>query len=596
MGFIQNVRIQNRLFFGFGMVLSLIIALTVLGINEVSQIDSKLTVINDLNSVKQRYAINFRGSVHDRSIAVRDLVLLDDADELQRTNQEIRDLTEMYADSARRMDQIFAVPENVDAAERRILDSIQEIEQETLPQIEAIVETVAAGDLDEAKAILIEQARPNFVTWLARINQFIDLEEEKNNSLTTETRTIAADFRSQTILFTSIALVISVLVAAWAVLGVRPLKNLSDIVLQLASGKLDVDVPNADARDEVGMISGAVKVFRDNAVEAKRLGAEAAEREEQERIDKEARAEQRAREEQERKAAREAAETAAREQRRTEMLALADQFETSVMGLVEELSAASNDMQQVADHVASALDTTVSDSDKVDASASEAHANARQVAESASELSRSVRSVSQQTLQSASVANDAVDHTRRANEDISQLADAAKSIGDVVNLITEIAEQTNLLALNATIEAARAGDAGRGFAVVANEVKSLASQTAGATQKIGEQVNDMQNATQKAVAAVEQIQAQISEIGKNAEEIATAVEQQDVATESIASNIAMVSQGTEEVTGTIKGVNSSARESGKEAQTVVEAASSLNDKAVVLRRSVQEFLENVRSE
>lgn len=594
MQFIRNVRIQNRLFTGFGLVVALIVVLTIIGTNDVGQIDTKLTVINDLNTVKQRYAINFRGSVHDRAIAVRDLVLLTDVRELQKSRQEIVDLTEMYAESASGMSVIFSNPQNVDGDERRILRSIQEIEEETLPQIEAIITALDAGDRQSALQMLIAQARPNFTIWLARINQFIDLDEAKNNRLTSETRDIAANFRSQMLAFTGIALVLSILVAAWAVSGVRPLKRLSDVVLQLSEGNLEVEVQSSTARDEVGMISGAVQVFRDNAIEAKRLEAEAAQREAQERAAEEARAERAKREEAERKTAEEAAAEEAQQARRAEMLALADQFEASVMGLVEDVSEAANEMEHAARQMSLALEQTMADAEQVESRSSDANENAVHVAESANELARSVRSVSQQTLQSASAAKSAVVETKSAGEDIAQLSEAARSIGDVVNLITDIAEQTNLLALNATIEAARAGDAGRGFAVVASEVKSLASQTAGATQRIGEQVGDMQAATQKAVSAVENIQGQISEIGQSADDIAVAVEEQDASTESIASNIEMVSSGTKSVTETIVGVSNSARQSSADAETVLTSASSLREKASSLRENVQAFVRTVR--
>lgn len=595
MHFIRNVRIQNRLFTGFGLVVALIVALTIIGTNEVGQIDTKLTVINDLNTVKQRYAINFRGSVHDRAIAVRDLVLLTDPAELQQSRQEIVDLTEMYAESAAGMADIFSQPENVDGDERRILRSIEAIEEETLPQIEGIIASLDAGDRETALSVLISQARPNFTIWLARINQFIDLEEAKNNRLTSETREIAANFQSQMLVFTGIALVMSILVAAWAVSGVRPLKRLSDVVLQLSEGNLEVEVPNSGARGEVGMISGAVLVFRDNAVEAKRLELEAAEREAKERAAEEARKEQTLRDEAERKQAEEEAAEEARRSRRTEMLALADQFEASVMGLVEDLSDAANEMEHAAEQMSQALKKTMADAEQVESRSTNANENAMQVAESANELARSVRSVSQQTLQSASAAKAAVVETKSAGSDIAQLSEAARSIGDVVNLITDIAEQTNLLALNATIEAARAGEAGRGFAVVASEVKSLASQTAGATQRISEQVGGMQSATQKAVNAVESIQGRISEIGQSADDIAVAVEEQDASTGSIASNIEMVSSGTNAVTETIVGVSGSARQSSRDAQIVLTSASSLREKASSLRDNVQAFVNTVRN-
>ena len=172
---------------------------------------------------------------------------------------------------------------------------------------------------------------------------------------------------------------------------------------------------------------------------------------------------------------------------------------------------------------------------------------------------------------------------------------AAQEIGDVVKLITAIAEQTNLLALNATIEAARAGDAGRGFAVVASEVKSLASQTAKATDEISTHILGMQGATQESVAAIKEIGDTIGQISSIASTIASAVEQQSSATLEIARNVQNVAQGSHEVAANITQVNRGATETGSASGAVLNSAKTLSVESTRLREELDRFMANIRA-
>jgi len=230
--------------------------------------------------------------------------------------------------------------------------------------------------------------------------------------------------------------------------------------------------------------------------------------------------------------------------------------------VVEAVSAASTEMQASAQSMTS--------------TAEEASSISNTVAAAAEELSSSITEISRQVSQSTEIAGSAVDEARRSNDMINRLADAAQKIGDVVDLIQNIASQTNLLALNATIEAARAGEAGKGFAVVASEVKSLANQTANATEEISQQISEIQSATQDAVGANESITKTIHQISEIASAIAAAVEEQGAATQEVSTNIIKVSNAS--------------GETGRLASDVSQASTELSKQAESMRQSVDDFL------
>ncbi len=383
--------------------------------------------------------------------------------------------------------------------------------------------------------------------------------------------------------------------ALWVVMVrvVRPVNALSATMMVLADGNLDVDIPHADGSDEVGDMAKSVQIFKDNAVERKELEATQRENEERERARKE---EERTRQErEERRAQEEIRSEKGRAERRQSMLDLADKFEQSVMALVEGVSTSANGMEQAASGMSETAADTSQQSEVVANAAQQASSNAQMVASAAEELSSSVREITGQTNQSSAAARDAVTRTDNASNDVAQLVEAAEKIGEVVKLINEIAEQTNLLALNATIEAARAGDAGRGFAVVASEVKSLANQTAKATQEISDQVSGMQNATNLAVNAMDEIKGIIGDIEATSVSIASAVEEQDASTQEIARNVSEVSTGTEEVTSNIHTVNQGATTTGQAAAEVLTAAQTLTQQSDDLRGQVVDFLKTIRA-
>jgi methyl-accepting chemotaxis protein len=279
----------------------------------------------------------------------------------------------------------------------------------------------------------------------------------------------------------------------------------------------------------------------------------------------------------------------------TKQAQMADRFEQSVMAVVESVSSGATEMESSARTMQTTAEETSQRATTVAAASEEATSNVQTVASAAEELSSSVEEIGRQVSQSTKIAQNAVEEAKKADEQVQGLAEAAQKIGEVVNLINDIASQTNLLALNATIEAARAGEAGKGFAVVASEVKSLATQTAKATDEIAAQINAIQGATTDAVQAIQGISTTIAEISEISTAIASAVEEQGAATREIAGNVQQAATGTQEVSSTIAAVTQTATETGEAANQVLEATGELSQQAEMLRKQVDEFLIEVRT-
>ncbi|WP_404383023.1 protoglobin domain-containing protein [Caenispirillum salinarum] len=285
----------------------------------------------------------------------------------------------------------------------------------------------------------------------------------------------------------------------------------------------------------------------------------------------------------------------ARETAAAKLNTYADAFETEVRTLVEAVAGGAGQLKKTADRMTDTVRTTSEETAAVASAAEESSANVQTVASAADQLSASIREIAQQVATATTISREAVAEADRTSDIVNGLAKRADSIGEVVRLINDIASQTNLLALNATIEAARAGDAGKGFAVVANEVKSLAGQTARATENIAAQIGDVQEATKEAVGAIEQIGRTITRISEISGSIASAVEEQNAATSEIARSVQQASAGTREVTQTIGSVSTAVSTTGGAAREVLTASETLTGQSQGLREQVDTFLVKIRT-
>jgi len=347
----------------------------------------------------------------------------------------------------------------------------------------------------------------------------------------------------------------------------RPVVAMSKAMRELAVGNFEVQLPGLDRGDEVGQMAHAIQDFKVQAVA--KAETETAERE--------------------------AANRELAAARRAELHNLAGSFETAVGNIIENVGAASSELENSAVILTRNSAATQQLSTVVAAASEETSANVQSVASATEEMAGSINEIGRQVSDSNRIANEAVDQAERTDARITELSLAASRIGDVTKLITTIAEQTNLLALNATIEAARAGEAGRGFAVVAQEVKALAAQTAKATSEISTQITGMQAATQESVLAIKEISGTIGRVSEIAAAIAAAIEQQGAATQEIARNVQQAAIGSTQVATSIADVNRGAGDTGSASAQVLSSAQLLSNENKRLKAEVVKFLATVRA-
>ncbi len=389
--------------------------------------------------------------------------------------------------------------------------------------------------------------------------------ETNSDDLTDQTNAT----RHSLVAFSTTGMLAGLLAAvAIAVLGItRPLGSLVAVLRRMAAGDVVVKIEEARRGDEIGTVGRAVEDIRTMVA---RKAAEEAE-------------------------VRRIADEAALQERKRTTMELADGFERAVGGIVGIVSSSATELQATAQQLTATAAETASQSTTVAAAAEEAAANVGTVAAAAEELGAAVQEIGRQVAGSAGLAQAAVTEAGHTSQLVQELSQAAEQIGAMVGMISTIAGQTNLLALNATIEAARAGPAGRGFAVVAAEVKELASQTAKATEEIGQRIGQVQAVTGQAVGAIGGIAGRIQEINGVTAAIASAMQQQGAATQEIVRNVAQAAGGTAEVTGNIAGVARASEDTGAAASQVLTSASELSRQSEHLSAEVVRFLATVRA-
>ena len=508
--------IGTRLAMGFGVTFAMMIILAGLAINRVGSIDETLSRVNDVNNVKQRYAINFRGSVHDRAIAVRDVVLAQDAPAIQVQVAKIKTLDENYQRSAGPLDALFNG--TVSADEKAALATIKETERRVQPLIAKVIELRSADNTAEASALLATQAGPAFVDWLASVNKLIDLEEKMSKDATAGARVLSSSFSTWMLVLCAIAIAAGA-VSAWYIargllrqLGGEP-DYAASIVTSIATG--DLSVPIVTASDDKSSLLFAMKGMRDNLVDI-----------------------------------------VAQVRTGTETIATAS----------TEIAAGNFDLSSRTERQAGTLEETASSMEELTGTVRQNADNARQanvLAESASEVAVRGGAVVAQVV-----------------ETMASINESSKKIVDIIGVIDGIAFQTNILALNAAVEAARAGEQGRGFAVVATEVRSLAQRSASAASEIKaligssvERVETGARLVDEAGTTMEEIVNSVKRVTDIMAEISYASQEQSTGIESVNRAVGEMDEATQQNAALVEQATNAAASLQTEAQMLASVVS-----------------------
>ena len=517
-----------------------------------SIVEGRVVPMEQLKTVSDMYAVNIKDTAH-----------------------KVRSGYMPWADGEAQVKEALAIIEaqwmaysstSMGSEEKRLAAEVVSTKSRAEPAINKLAGILQAQDAGALDAFVLNELYPAVDPVGEPIARLMNLQIQMAQQVYAEA--VKDRIQSKTIMIVIAAA--SILVIAFAgytvVTGVtRPLAGMQGAMRQLAEGNLEADVPYLTRKDEIGSMAAAVQVFKDNGLERRRLEAEQAE------------------------------QRAVAERRAMAIEQVINGFDSDVSLILRTVAAASSELEATAASLSASAEESAQSATTVSAASEQASANVQTVAGASEELDASIAEIANRVQSSADVAGKALKAANETETMVEGLVASAEKIGSVVELINDIAGQTNLLALNATIEAARAGEAGKGFAVVATEVKSLASQTAKATEEIDAQITDMQGATGRVAAAIRSIGDIIQRISESSSAVAAAVEQQSAATREIVRNITEAATGTQQVSSNIVAVTQAATHTGAGASQVLTSSQELARQSETLKGKVETFFADIRA-
>ena len=568
--FADRLAVRNRLFLGFGLILAILVALTAVATRKVAVIDASLVAVSEQHARVQRYAINFRGSAHDRAIAVRDVVLGSSPEERAREVATIQKLTAFYAESAGPLEALISAP-GAEPELAKLYAAIKDIDKRTVATTQTIIDLVDKGDARAAQTMLWSQAKPQYVEWLASINRLIDFEEARIQAENKSAMAEASGFRSVMLSALGLALLIG-FALAWAIargiqrqLGAEP-KVLGDAANRVAHGDLS-PMQGAD-QAQPGSVLASLATLQ-------------------------TRLQQRQVEEEQRMAATEASRRAAAavaeeigavvdgatqgDFTRRVPLAGKEAFHADLCSkfneLIDTISGTIREVRSAAEQLTAASSQVTQTSQSLSQSASQQAASVEETTASLQEMSASVKGNADSAIVTDGIATKAAKEAMEGGAAVGQTVDAMKSIATKISIIDDIAYQTNLLALNAAIEAARAGEHGKGFAVVAAEVRKLAERSQVAAQAIGALATSSVSLAEKAGALLSGMVPSIQKTSELVQEIAAASGEQSDGVNQITGAMNHLSGATQQTASASEELSATAKEMSTQAEQLQELMS-----------------------
>jgi len=557
---LNNLSIKVKIIGAFAVVLALTIILGLFAVQRIGVVnDTAVDLHNNwLPATSHLMTFNAKANRYRQQEATHILVTTSEEKAAEVAGME-KNLAEIKAE----WDAYAALIVNDE--ERTLANAVLANWNEYLAQSKKVIELSNSND-PEAFTLYMGDARKEFSEYRDNVSKDLDFQMKGADEAGDLGDVTYASARMWIFIVLGLAATLCALAGFTIVVTVSmPILATTATMKRLADHDTSVHVDFVGRKDEVGAMADAVQVFKDNMIKGDEL------------------------------AAQQAAENEAKQQRAARLEALTTSFESKVGALVQSLSAAATEMESTASSMTDLAEQGNSKAMMVATASEQTSANVQTVATATEELSASIQEISKQVATSSRIANQAVEDARATDAVVQELAIGAQKIGEIIQLINDIAGQTNLLALNATIEAARAGDAGKGFAVVASEVKSLATQTAKATDEISAQITQIQNATGQAVTAINGIGTTIQEMSEIAAAIASAVEEQGAATLEISRNVQQAAQGTEEVSRSIIDVKQASTDTGAASTQVLGAAGELARNSNDLSTEVDSFLAGVKA-